>query len=131
MSNDDIIELTNEIKRLKIVLEALEVSITNHTNASTRTPTATAIASPVDSGNRRDTNNRGAFFLNRTTNFQIGDRIAITNKVKSPQPGRAVNANDKIRTVLKVSARRIDIISANGHKTWRAPNNLRIRTQYE
>jgi hypothetical protein len=51
--------------------------------------------------------------------------------VKTREPGHVVNAKDKTGLVTKVAARRIDIITENGHNTWRAPQNLRVLSQYE
>jgi hypothetical protein len=126
MSAEDINNLTNEIKRLKIVLEALEVSISSH-NSNGSTPTSNITDTTTGQNNIRRANG----FFSRNTVFNKGDRIVITNKVRSPDPNRPVNNGDRNGFVIGVAARRIDIETINGTQTWQAPHNLRLRLEHE
>jgi hypothetical protein len=102
MSKEDINALTEEIRRLKIVLEAMENSITNHTNATTLM-TPTAQMTPNVTGAVTELNRRAATFFAKVAPFKVGDQIIITNKVKSPDTTRGVNNRDKIGIVTKIA----------------------------
>jgi len=58
------------------------------------------------------------------TNFCIGDRVEITNKVKSLF-GRSVTINDPRGTVTKLTAQRVVIQTFNRAMVYRAPVNVR------
>jgi hypothetical protein len=60
--------------------------------------------------------------------FLVGDRVCtrveITNKVRRLF-NRTPTNKDRSLTVIKVSEKRIDLITDNGTETWTAPHNLR------
>ena len=75
----------------------------NRQRRASRTPTvvATPVATPVTN-----------------TNFSVGDRVIITNRVRGNHDRRA--------TVTSVSDNRVTFRTDDGHHTWRAPGNLRL-----
>lgn len=117
MSKEEIVNLIAELKQLKIresqVLASLESAIQRQSEPA---PNARAAVSPDSTV--------------RPSIFQVGDRVTITNKVKRPTD-RPINRGDLTAVVLKVAPSRIDIRTSNGTKTWRAPQNLRLRHQDE
>ena len=60
-----------------------------------------------------------------TREFRIGDRVRITNAIRSPL-GRPANEGDRVGTVTKVTRKRVFLVTGNGGSTNRAPTNLRI-----
>ena len=60
--------------------------------------------------------------------FNIGARVRIINKVKKPATaGRDwTEERERLATVIRVRGEQVHIVTSNGTKTWRAPNNLRI-----
>ena len=75
----------------------------NQQRRADRTPTA--VATPVSTD---ATNN----------NFNVGDRVIITNRVRGNHDRRA--------TVISVANNRVTFRTDDGHRTWRAPGNLRL-----
>jgi len=57
-------------------------------------------------------------------NFCIGDRVKITNEVKSLF-GRSININDRRGTVTKLTAQCVVIQTFNRATVYRAPANVR------
>jgi hypothetical protein len=106
MSDKDLSKLIAELKQLKIrelqVLASLELLV--------QRTEATAVI--------------------RTSPFQVGDAVVIINKIVHPI-NRPVNKSDRTAVVTKVAPSRIDLQTSNGSTTWRAPQNLRFRTQDE
>jgi hypothetical protein len=106
MSDNNLSTLIAELKELKIrelqVLASLELLV-QHTEATS------AI---------------------RTLPFRVGDAVIITNKIIRPI-NRPTNKGDRTAVVIKVAPSRIDLRTINGSITWRAPQNLRFRTQDE
>jgi hypothetical protein len=109
MSDRELAELITELKELK--LRELQVLASLETILIHNTPVATNITpiSPL---------------------FQVGDLVFITNKIRRPI-NRPVNNGDRTAVVTKVSLNRIDLRTSNGSYTWRAPQNLQLRTQDE
>jgi len=71
----------------------------------------------------RETRETGAASVPRA-DFCIGDRVEITNEVKSFF-GRPVNINDRRGTVTKLTQQRVVIQTYNGAMVYRAPINVR------
>lgn len=59
-----------------------------------------------------------------TSNFRIGDRVNITNSIRTPY-SRHANAGDRNATVTKITKERVFVRTDNGGTTNRAPGNLR------
>jgi hypothetical protein len=57
--------------------------------------------------------------------FRIGDRVRITNEVRSPI-GRQANEGDRTGTVTKIMRKRVFVRTDNGWGTNRAPSNLQV-----
>jgi hypothetical protein len=57
-----------------------------------------------------------------------GDRVRVTNKVRKPASAGPTwtEAKERLATVTSVSATQVHILTDNGTKTWRGPNNLRL-----
>ena len=60
-----------------------------------------------------------------TREFRVGDRVRITNAIRSPL-GRPANEGDRVGTVTKVTRKWVFLVTGNGGSTNRAPSNLRI-----
>ncbi len=77
-------------------------------------------------GQQRASHSEGA---NTTGRLSIGDRVRITNRVRRPAnwTNEATWEEEKERraTVTKVTPDQVHIVTDNGVKTWRAPNNLK------
>jgi hypothetical protein len=122
MSDRELAELIAELKELKLrelqVLASLESIVQTQHNT-------TAATSPTQHNTSTAASPRALEAL-----FQVGDRVVITNKIRRPI-NRPANNGDRTAVVTKVALNRIDIRTSNGSSTWRAPQNLRLRTQDE
>jgi hypothetical protein len=121
MSENNIAQLIAELKQLKLrelqVLATLESIVANQQSDTITTtvpdlPIATNIT-PI---------------ITPTQPYQVGDLIVITNKIRRPI-NRSVNRGDQLAIILKVTPLRIDLRTNNGSLTWRAPHNIRLRSQ--
>jgi hypothetical protein len=56
-----------------------------------------------------------------------GDRVRITNKVRKPASAGQTwtEAKERLATVTSVNETQVFILTDNGTRTWRGPNNLR------
>ena len=56
-----------------------------------------------------------------------GDRVRITNKIRKPATATSdwTERKERAATVTKVTREQIHVITDNGTKTWRGPNNVR------
>jgi hypothetical protein len=58
-----------------------------------------------------------------------GDRVRITNRVRKPatwpRTAEWEERKERLGTVTRVTAEQIHIITDNGTRTWRAPQNLK------
>lgn len=63
-----------------------------------------------------------------TNSFKRGDRVRITNKVRKPATAGAnwSESRERLATVTRVIPDQVHILTDNGTRTWRAPNNLQI-----
>ena len=59
--------------------------------------------------------------------IHAGDRVRITNKIRRPATATATwtEQRERIATVTRVTADQVHIVTDNGTRTWRAPNNLK------
>lgn len=109
-------ELIEELRELKIREAELTVRIERAKLARAQRTTATAADhAPPD----------GTFFTN---GFRQGDRVRITNKVRKPATSGPAwtEAKERLATVTKVIPDQVhSILTDNGTRTWRAPNNLK------
>ena len=55
-----------------------------------------------------------------------GDRVRITNKVRKPASAGPTwtEAKERVAVVTSVNATQVYILTDNGTRTWRGPNNL-------
>ena len=108
MEDETIDTLIAELKRLKV----REANIITQLEAATN--------------RRRNRDDSGRV---TATGLSKGDRVRITNRVRKPATwNNEVNwEEDKERraTVTGVTPDQVHIITDNGVKTWRAPNNLK------
>jgi hypothetical protein len=120
MDNQHIKELIGELRSLRIreteVLNAIDKAIPavyppDNQGVSAAVSVDTSAAASGTDSTVRDT-------------FRVGDRVEITNKVRRLF-NRTPTNKDRSSTVIKVSEKRIDLITDNGTETWRAPHNLR------
>jgi hypothetical protein len=60
--------------------------------------------------------------------FTRGDRVRITNRVRRPATAGPTwsEARERLATVTRVIPDQIHVVTDNGTRTWRAPNNLAI-----
>lgn len=60
--------------------------------------------------------------------FAKGDRVRITNKVRKPASAGPTwtEAKERLATVTSVNTTQVYILTDNGTRTWRGPNNLRF-----
>lgn len=63
--------------------------------------------------------------------FRVGQRAYIHNRVRHVPPQRRATPLDRACVVQRVSRNRVDIVTYNGHETWRAPGNLRHLSEQE
>ena len=77
----------------------------------------------INATERRETNNAEAV----PNCIRTGDRVRITNKIRRPATATATWTEqlERIATVTRVTPEQIHIVTDNGTRTWRAPNNLR------
>ena len=56
-----------------------------------------------------------------------GDRVRIINKIRKPATATPdwTERKERAATVTKVTPEQIHVITDNGTKTWRGPNNVR------
>jgi hypothetical protein len=61
--------------------------------------------------------------------FRQGDRVRITNKVRKPATAGPswTEARERSAVVTKIVPDQVHILTDNGTRTWRAPNNLQIQ----
>lgn len=73
---------------------------------------------------QQETNDRENAF----SGIRKGDRVRITNKIRRPATAGPAwtEQQERTATVTRVTAKQIHIVTDNGTRTWRGPNNLRI-----
>jgi hypothetical protein len=78
----------------------------------------------------RDKNNNRSTEQTTIANAEIkrGDRVRISNKVRKPASAGPTwtEAKERLATVTRVTATQVHILTDNGTRTWRGPNNLRL-----
>jgi len=91
----------------------------------------TVIIEQIEAANRVRTRRTGQHTINRqpvaVNAIREGDRVRITNKVRKPATAGPswTEHQERVATVTRVTAEQIHIVTDNGTRTWRAPNNLR------
>lgn len=120
MEDRNIEELIEELHELKIREAELTVRIERARLARTERATVGALESSDNSHSQLG----GPFFTN---GFRPGDRVRVTNKVRKPATAGSAwtEARERLATVTKVIPDQVHILTDNGTKTWRAPNNLK------
>ena len=105
-------ELIEELQRLRI----------------RETAVIAEIREAIGEANGADQENEDFNLVAVTHGFRRGDRVRTTNRVRRPATaGAAWNKNrERLATVSRVTVDQVHIITDDGTKTWRAPNNLRL-----
>jgi hypothetical protein len=105
-------ELIEELKRLRI----------------RQTAVLAEIREVVEEANEADQDNNDINLVAIRHGFNVGDRVRITNKIRKPATaGTSWNENrERLATVSRITVDQVHIITDNGTRTWRAPNNLRL-----
>ena len=82
----------------------------------------------VNAGNDTPSNRVAPRVPAATNSFKRGDRVRITNKVRKPATAGAnwSENRERLATVTRVIPDQVHILTDNGTRTWRAPNNLQI-----
>ena len=106
-------ELVEKLRELKIKEAELTVRIEHARLARAERPVATTVP-PLER----------TFFTN---GFRPGDRVRVTNKVRKPATAGPTwtEARERLATVTRAIPGQVHILTDNGTKTWRAPNNLK------
>ena len=62
-----------------------------------------------------------------------GDRVRIKNKIRRPATAGPTwsEARERLATVTKVITDQVYVVTDNGTKTWRAPNNLTLIERFD
>ena len=119
MDDPSLQDLVRELRAIRIreaqIIQQLEVGLTKATDEGTKEPSASST----------ETSTHG---------LKIGDRIAITNKVKKPanwpRSDPWIESDHKTATIQDIitispTNTQIHFITDGGVETWRAPNNVR------
>ena len=116
-SDSKIEDLIEELKALRV----RETAIIREIEAANESRIRRASSSTTQS---RETNDAEDVSSNR---IRTGDRVRITNKIRRPATATATWTEqlERIATVTRVTPEQIHIVTDNGTRTWRAPNNLR------
>jgi hypothetical protein len=108
---EDLIEelRTLKIREIEIVAELKRAVSTAQTDTNEREDTRDTEQATARNGVKR------------------GDRVRITNKIRRPaSAGPAwTEAKERLATVTSVTPTQVHILTDNGTRTWRGPNNLR------
>ncbi|KAI2513064.1 hypothetical protein MHU86_1356 [Fragilaria crotonensis] len=120
MEDESFEELIEELRELKIREADLTVKIERARLARAERANAATLQS-----NDNHTLPDGTLFF--TNGFRQGDRVRITNKVRKPATAGPAwtEAQERSAVVTKVIPDQVHILTDNGTKTWRAPNNLK------
>jgi len=110
MSEDSVDQLIRELEGLRVQEQAILRRLVAARARETRNPET-----------RRSHTRDGT----QVAGFRIGDRVRITNEVRSPI-GRRVNSRDRTGTVTKITRKRVFIQTDNGGSMNRAPTNLQV-----
>ena len=111
MKNSRIEDLIEELRTLKIRETEIVAELKQATNTTTE---------EQDKGK----NERNA----TPVAIAKGDRVRIVNKVRRPASAGPTwtEANERLAVVTSVNATQVHILTDNGTRTWRGPNNLRL-----
>jgi hypothetical protein len=135
MTTEDIKDLIAELKELKLrelqVIESLERAVReqeqNNNNSTTSVTSGITSPSPFARAVATSKPSKNTKVINQ---YQAGDRVVITNNITRPL-NRTANKGDRTAVVTHVVGSRVHIRTSNNSKTWRAPQNLRYRTNDE
>lgn len=117
MEERQITDLIEELKALKlresVVISQLEAANKRRVESNRESPIGTSF----DTQTATD------------IGLLVGDRVYVINRVRKPATwtSNVAWSADKERraTVTRVTATQVHILTDNGVRTWRAPNNLR------
>ena len=58
----------------------------------------------------------------------IGDRVRIRNRIRRPATAGPAwsEARERLATVTRITLDQVHVVTDNGTKTWRGPNNLHL-----
>ena len=115
---DTVDELTQELRSLKLRETELLERLT--------------LAKADELQGKRGNNNKGATTAAASeaaatgiTSFCIGDRVSITNSVKNYFGKGNGNRANQEGNVIKLTPKRVSVLTDSGHTLIRAPHNLR------
>ena len=113
MEHNELSDLIEELRALKI----RETEIVAELERASRNQTRP-----------RHEDNRGTEQTTVANGIKRGDRVRITNKVRRPAASGPTwtEAKERLATVTSVNATQVHIVTDNGTRTWRSPNNLRL-----
>jgi hypothetical protein len=122
MEDRNIEELIEELHELKI--REAELTVRIERARLTRTERGATVGGALEPSDNSHSLLGGPFFTN---GFRPGDRVRVTNKVRKPATAGPAwtEARERLATVTKVIPDQVHILTDNGTKTWRAPNNLK------
>jgi hypothetical protein len=100
-------------------LQALRIRVAHLERANER------VAQPERANEARSPSARETPVAN---GLRIGDRVRVTNKVRRPATAGSdwSEARERLATVTRVTREQVHIITDNGTRTWRGPNNLKL-----
>ena len=133
MEGTNLAELIEELRALKI----RETEIVAELKRANDARPGTSLQRDIDAAEFRRANDaRTGASIQRGTPAAVtannsahrrGDRVRITNKVRKPASAGPTwtEAKERLATVTSVNETQVFILTDNGTRTWRGPNNLR------
>jgi hypothetical protein len=124
MAERQIEDLIEELKTLRLRETAIiaQLEAANRANQDNKSQTGTTgIATQLNTELRDETTVNG---------ITQGDRVRITNRVRKPatwtrSQAEWSEAKERRATVTRVTPEQIHLLTDNGVRTWRAPNNVK------
>ena len=114
MSEDSVDDLIDQLNNLELSQREIDRKRENLTSRLVRARAQERGAAARESASERTGVER----------FCVGDRVRITNEIRSSFLGRRPTAADRRATVLRITEKRVHFRTDSGVTTSRAPNNL-------
>jgi hypothetical protein len=120
MQDRSISELIEELRRVRIRESAIIEELENAVRRARQRETEDENIVDVDE------NRIHPAVIANGLGIRVGDRVRIKNKVRKPATAGPSwsETRERAATVTKVTPEQVHVITDNGTKTWRAPNNL-------
>jgi hypothetical protein len=91
------------------------------------------VISQLEAANRRRSTHDTTATAEQEIGLSPGDRVYVVNRVRKPATWTSkvewIAEKERRATVTRVTANQVHILTDNGVRTWRAPNNLRKLTK--